>query len=369
MPKTSICIALALLSTSYTSGAQIPLREAFATDTTARMYKLAEGVFAITHAAATPDWPHGNTGVVIGSDGVLVIDANYLPDRAELDIALIRRVTNLPVRYLVNTHWHGDHTHGNGVYRDSFPGVAILGPRASAPFIELNLEKLPKGALRPDSYQRRTLARLEATLARGSDSAGRRLTDAERESMTREVAMRRNELVQLARVKVAAPNLLFDGHLTLNVGGRRVEIRDMGRANSPNDVTVYLPDEQVLFTGDILVSPLPYTIGSSPVPWIDVLKRLEAMPVRELVPGHGRVFTNHEYTTLVRTTFEMIRNQIDSLYRSGFGLDSAVARVNVESQRTKFLNRDGTPIGTGTWQLFTRAVAQQVGECYHGYRC
>ena len=66
---------------SSLAGAQTPQREAFATDSTARMYKLAEGVFAITHAAATQDWPHGNTGVVIGTNGVLIIDSNYLPDR------------------------------------------------------------------------------------------------------------------------------------------------------------------------------------------------------------------------------------------------------------------------------------------------
>jgi glyoxylase-like metal-dependent hydrolase (beta-lactamase superfamily II) len=139
----SIVVWSSLAIISHESQAQPARREAFATDSTARMYKLAEGVYAITHAAATQDWPHGNTGVVIGNDGVLVIDATYLPDRAARDIALIRRVTNLPVRYLVNTHWHGDHTHGNGVYRDSFPGIAIIGPRASAKFFELNLVKLP----------------------------------------------------------------------------------------------------------------------------------------------------------------------------------------------------------------------------------
>ena len=354
---------------SSLAGAQTPQREAFATDSTARMYKLADGVFAITHASATQDWPHGNTGVVIGTSGVLIIDSNYLPDRAEMDLALVRRVTSLPVRYLVNTHWHGDHTHGNGVYRDSFPGLTILGPRASAPFIALNLQKLPIGSLKPDSYNRTTLARLEATLARGADSTGRSLTTDERTNLTANIAARRHELVQLARVRVAPPNLLFDEHLTLDLGGRRVEIRDMGRANSPNDVVVYLPDERVLFTGDIVVAPLPFTIGASPLPWIDVLRTLESYQVAALVPGHGAVMSNLNYTALVSETFEMIRSQIDSLYRSGVPLTPAIAQVNVAGQRLKFLTRDGTPINANTWEAFTRAVAQNIAECYHGYRC
>lgn len=367
-PLLRALVALSLLTSALP--AQTPVRrQPFLTDTTANMYKLAEGVFAITHAAATPDWPHGNTGVVIGSDGILIIDSNYLPDRAEMDLALIRRVSNLPVRYLINTHWHGDHTHGNGVYRDSFPGLTILGPRQSAPFIALNLEKLPKGALKPDSYTRTRLARVEAALARGTDSTGRALTAEERSRFTSEAAMRRNEIAQLARVRVAAPNLIFDDNLTLDLGGRRVEIRDMGRANSPNDVVIYLPDEQVLFTGDILVSPLPYTTGASPEPWIDVLRTLEGYPVTSLVPGHGPVFSNHDYMTLVRETFAMVRSQVDSMYRAGIPLDRAVAGVNIDAQRTKFLTRDGTPIGTSLWELFTRAVAQPLAECYHGYRC
>jgi hypothetical protein len=83
-------------------------------------------------------------------------------------------VTSLPVRYLVNTHWHGDHTHGNGVYREAFPGLAIIGQRDNHYWIELNLQKLPAGYLARESVPRATLARLEARLAAGADSAGRR---------------------------------------------------------------------------------------------------------------------------------------------------------------------------------------------------
>ena len=77
-----------------------------------------------------------------------------------------------------------------------------------------------------------------------------------------------------------------------------MELRDWGRANSPHDVTVYLPEERILFTGDIVVqSPLPYSGASWPVPWIEVLRGIEAMPVAALVPGHGPVQRDHAYTS------------------------------------------------------------------------
>ncbi len=340
-----------------------------ARDSSARMERIADGVYAIIHDAATENWPHGNTGVIVGTDGVLVIDSNYLPVRATQDIALIRRVTQLPVRYLVNTHWHGDHMHGNGAYRDAFPGIAIIGPQASAYFIAMNQEKLPKGALAPNSFNRTTLARLEATLASGKDSTGRALTADERARLTRNVVRRRVELEELAKVKVVPPNVQFERELTVDLGNRRVEVRDRGPANSPNDVTIYLPAERVLFTGDILVHPLPYAFGVWPLPWIDVLRELEALPVSALVPGHGPVMADHGYTRLVRETLDAMRSRVDSLFRQGLNMAQAPPVVDMRDFRTRFVTSDGTSISEATWTAWTRNLAEQMVQCVHGYRC
>jgi hypothetical protein len=72
-------------------------------DSTARVERLAGGVYTIIHDDATDQWPHSKPGVVVYDDGVLVVDATYLPSRAPADIALIRALSDKPVRYLVNT--------------------------------------------------------------------------------------------------------------------------------------------------------------------------------------------------------------------------------------------------------------------------
>lgn len=340
-----------------------------AQDSGARMERIAPNVYAIIHDDATEDWPHGNTGVIVGADGILVIDSNYLPARATDDIALIRRVSQLPVRYLLNTHWHGDHTHGNGAYQDAFPGISILGARESAGFVGLNQLKLPMGASREGSANRQTLARLVALRAAGRDSAGRALTPDELRALDVNIARRRFEQAELAKVKVAPPTTVFDERLTLDLGGRVVELRNMGRGNSPADVVAYLPAERVLFAGDLLVYPVPYATLVYPVSWRRILDELTTYPVNALVPGHGPVMADHQYTEAVRDVFRTIEVQVDSLYRLGYNLSQATDSVDVMHLRERFWVPAGRPVREAFWREWTQGLARQFAECVHGYRC
>src|SRR5215218_8881897 len=87
--------------------------------------QIAEGVYVIRHPDAPTGFPNGNTTVIIGDKEVLVVDSCYLPSDASKDIEQIRQWTSKPVRYLVNTHWHGDHTKGNSTYAEAFPEISI----------------------------------------------------------------------------------------------------------------------------------------------------------------------------------------------------------------------------------------------------
>lgn len=87
---------------------------------------VAPGVYMIRHKDAPNGIPNGNTEVIIGEREVLVVDSCYLASEAKQDIAQIRAWTDKPVRYLVNTHWHNDHTMGNTTYAAAFPDVSIV---------------------------------------------------------------------------------------------------------------------------------------------------------------------------------------------------------------------------------------------------
>lgn len=315
-------------------GLLCPLAMAQPKDATARVERVADGVYAILHDDATDEWPHGNTGVIVTDEGVVVVDSCYLPSRAKADIALIRQLTEKPVRYLVNTHWHFDHNNGAVAYRDAFPGLAYVAERESARWIELNQVYWSKMATAPDSAKRKGLADMEKELATGKTADGKPIAAADLEKKRSYVERRKSELQELAALTVVTPNVTFDQQLTLVLGGRRIELRDVGKANSPHDVTIYLPAEKILFTGDILVqAPLPFTGASWPVQWAAVLRDLEAVAVTSLVPGHGPVYHDHTYTRQVRTLMETVTARVEALARAGKTLDQVQATIDLEDVR------------------------------------
>jgi glyoxylase-like metal-dependent hydrolase (beta-lactamase superfamily II) len=379
-PYVVTCVlTLATTAASPPAGQQRAARtpvDVVARDSGATMERIADGVYAIIHRDATHDWPsgalnwpHGNTGVVVGDDGVLVVDATYFPSRAAADIALIRAVTDRPVRWLVNTHWHGDHTHGNAVYRDAFPGLTIVGQRANRDYIAVNQDSWPHRVTAPESPQRKTLASWEATRARGADSTGRRLSESELRALDRAIAEQREEIAELAKVRVAPPTLLFDDSLTIFLGVRRVDVRGYGHANSPEDVVVYLPAERVLFTGDIVVHPVPFAFQSYPVPWIGVLRSIEAIPASAIVPGHGPVFHDHAYLDRVLALLDTTKARVERQFREGKSLVQAAAAVDLSDLRPGFVT-PGDVNAAAIWdESIKGALPERMAACVQGQRC
>lgn len=320
--------------TGLTAAALLPgvaQAQIVASDDGARVEQLAENVFAILHDDATDEWPHGNTGVVVGRRSVFVIDSCYLPSRARADIALIRRLSDKPVSKLATTHWHFDHNYGAAAYREAYPNVELIAERETARWIELNQTYWRELSTAANSPRRAAIATLEQELARGAGEDGVRFRDEERTRRARVIALRQNELSELAAVQIVTPERVFDRELRLNFEGTRIDIKDWGPANSPHDVTFWLPRERILFTGDIVVqSPLPYSGASWPVHWVGVLRQIENFPLGQMVPGHGPVMRDHTYTQAVRRLLETTLERVEALVRNGRSLQQVQEELNLD---------------------------------------
>lgn len=330
-------------------------------DDGARVTRLAEGVFVIEHDDATDEWPHGNTGVIVGRSGVFVIDSCYLPSRARADIGLIRRITDEPVRFLMTTHWHFDHNNGAIAYREAFPDVTLIAERNASRWIELNQNYWRRLSTAPDWARRASLATLEAELSRGAATDGAVFDDAERAQREAVISRRRNELHELENLEVLTPTRLFDGRLSLDFEGVRIDIEDRGPANSPNDATVWLPRERILFAGDILVrSLLPYVGASWPVHWARVLREIESLPIAAMVPEHGAVMKDHGYTRSLRALMDATLTRVEAMVRAGRTPAQVQDELNLDDVRARVPEWSGPSVSTEDWDYTRLTLAERA---------
>ncbi len=206
-----------------------------------RLEEVADGVFAYVQ----PDggWMINNTGFLAARDGVTAVDACATERRTRAFLGAIADVTRLPVRTLVNTHHHPDHTAGNGL----FPGATIV----------------------------------------AHDNA--------REEM-RALGIPRNTGiwtdVDYGGLRLAPPFLTFADRLTLWAGELRCELRFAGQpAHTTNDIVVWIPEHSVLFAGDLVFNGgTPFLLSGSVLGAIEVLEQfLKPLGARTIVPGHGPV--------------------------------------------------------------------------------
>lgn len=332
-----------------------------AADSGARMQRLSGNAYVILHDDATDEWPHGNTGVIVGRTGLFVIDSCYLPSRAKADIALIRRVSGLPVRFLMTTHWHFDHNNGAVAYRDAYPGVTLIAERNTARWIELNQRYWQALSTAPGSARREALAKLEAELAKGAGEDGKAFDAQERGKRADAIARRKAELAELAALEVVPPTQLFDGKLSLDFEGTPIEIENRGPANSPDDSTIWLPEERILFAGDILVkSPLPYVGASWPVHWARVAHDLESVPAALIVPGHGPAMTDHAYTRAIADLLDTALARVEGLVRRGRSLAQVQDELDLDDVRARVPEWSGAGVSEDDWTYTRRALAERA---------
>jgi glyoxylase-like metal-dependent hydrolase (beta-lactamase superfamily II) len=207
-----------------------------------------------------------NIGVVRGSDALLIVDTRESHRRAQELRDEIRSLTALPVRWVVNTHWHFDHTFGNFVLA-SPPDQAELWGHETVPGL----------------------------LAAHGDSVRRRIADDGLELA-----------VDMAEVVVTPPDHLVGPRASLDLGDRSVELHHLGRGHTDGDLVVIAPDARVVFAGDLVEESAPPYFGpdSFPLDWPATLAALlDVVGSESIVPGHGdvvdRAFCADQHTALV----------------------------------------------------------------------
>ena len=278
---------------------------------------LADGVYA---AISKPAYKvNCNAVIIFLGDGVLVVDTHSKPSAARALIAQIKKLTDKPVRYVVNTHFHWDHYQGNEAYPSSWPaGVEIISSEATRTSIEQRGIPRVKHEI---ATMPAAIEQLKADLQKAS-------TLEQKASIQKDISEAEAYLAELKSMQITLPTMTFDRSLILHRKSRTVEILWLGRAHTDGDVFVFLPKERVLVTGDALHGWTPYMGDSYPYDWIKTLDVAEKLDFEYSIGGHGEVMRGKQTFELWKQYFSDLLDQTAAAYGDGATLDQAKTRVS-----------------------------------------
>ena len=299
--------------------------------------KLHEGIFAVVRPTDADAPSDSNTLIVIGDDGVLVVDSNITPASSEAVIAEIRKLTSLPVRILVNTHHHSDHIYGNEAYERAFPGVVIIGhAKMREDFMAANY----KGREEFLRETRALLAEGPARLASGKNAKGEPMSEAERKALSDSIELFRVYLPELERAPLRPPMVTVSDRTTIHLGTRQVQLLYLGRGNTQGDLVVYLPAEKIVAAGDLLVYPIPFAYESFIGEWAQTMQRLLELDAGIIVPGHGPVQRDSRYARLVADILAAATSETRAAVDRGLSREDTLKTVTLDAFRVRFAGDD-----------------------------
>jgi glyoxylase-like metal-dependent hydrolase (beta-lactamase superfamily II) len=269
---------------------------------------------------------------------------------ARMVIAEIRKLTNKPVRTLINSHWHMDHWSGNDEYVKAFPGIQIIATAETRDYMKRMTSGFFADSL--NAGVARSRAALDEAIKTGITDEARR----EKEKEIEETAAFAKEVATLPRV---LPNFVFRDELTFWSGRREFQLFT-ATGDATACAVLYLPAEKILVTGDVFVrpeegeGPPPWTTNSYAItPWLESLRKFDAMDAKIIVPGQGPAQHDEASLKLTADTFAAILDQVHAaLERGVFRIDEVQAAVNVDALGARF-----TPGATAPGDGFKRWVS------------
>jgi cyclase len=244
---------------------------------------VAEGIYAAISVPGTGSV--GNAAIIDLGDTTLVVDTFTTIQAAEdLEEAAIR-LTGKPVSYVINTHWHSDHTSGNQVFH---PNAQIISTSTTRDIMAtFGKNRICQQLSNPEPIYK-AIDELEEKIQKETDEKLKR-------EMEWENSSDRMYIEILPDLVYTLPSITFDQQMTIHGSTRTVQLFTYGGGHTQSDAFVYLPKEKIAIMGDLVLSKHhPVMIYANPQEWLNILEKVELMDIETIVPGHGDVCSMKE---------------------------------------------------------------------------
>ncbi|MBI5893773.1 MAG: MBL fold metallo-hydrolase [Deltaproteobacteria bacterium] len=241
--------------------------------------KLRENVYAFIGADGA-----ANSGFIVTNEGVVVIDTQ---GPKELSLVLkkkIKEITQQPVIYVINTHYHGDHTFGNQYFKEA------------------------KEIISHENTKKNLV---------------------EKEKQHREQFKRFFNEKSLDEFELTLPTKTFANTLSMRVGSVSFELVYLGIGHTDGDIIVYLPTERLVFAGDLLYTGrLPWVQDGNIKNWQEALKKIEWFEADTYVPGHGKA-ADKKGLKKFRKYFDDLTDEVSKMKKQGKNLDEVIKTISL----------------------------------------
>lgn len=293
--------------------------------------KVADRVWLIFKPAPTDPPFEGNVLVIEQSDGLVVVDAGGSPVAGRNVVAEIRKLSAKPVKWLVYTHYHGDHNLGAGALREAWPGLRIVSTAKTR-------ENMTGPAMDYVKTYAASYSGLADTAAKQAANAA--LPEGLRAGWARAAKAGPGMVAGYTDMTVWPADATFADRFAIPDATAPVEVMFLGRGNTDGDAVVWAPRQRVLASGDLVVAPIPYAAHTYPGEWIATLRKLTAIDFAVLVPGHGAPMTDRAYVEKVIAALETVRAQVAPLAKAGVPLAEVRKRVDLAAMKAGFTGGD-----------------------------
>jgi cyclase len=266
-----------------------------------------------------------NSAVIVNQDDVLIVDSHISPESARVMLQEMTAITDKPVRFLINTHFHYDHANGNQVFG---PPVDIIGH-------EFTRRKLTGDIMEKGMFadllkgMPKQLEDLKARAAAEQDAAVKARLDQQLRVQTAFAG-------HVKEVKPTPPTVTIDDRMTLFRGDREIRLLYLGRGHTGGDLVVYLPKERVLCSGDLLVNGIANLIDGYVNDWPDALEKLKPIDFVDVIPGHGEPFKGKERIDWFQAYLRDLWKQATALHEQKVPAADAARRIDMTAHKTHY---------------------------------
>lgn len=280
------------------------------------------------------DWTHGNGVAIIGSDGVFFVDTYTSPIYALEAINRLKAITKLPVKYVLNTHWHYDHVIGNYEFKKAFPDCKFIMHDSTNYFMKTQVKSVVDDDL---EQSKQGLATLEKERKDRKTGNGFPITDSMLPFWDWQINEGKELLNNYVPIKLVTADITFGDNLTFYWGSYTLELRHLKQyAHSEGDVIVWIPQKRIVITGDVVVGPTPYETQPNALGMIDAIQQIIDMNPSVVIPGHGAVQYDLSYVKLVKEAFTSYIREAENAVENNVALKDAVAWIKLDDLDYKF---------------------------------